>query len=240
MRRLFVTGASSEIGQKLILDQEQNFDQVIAHYNKTPGPLETLKAALGEKIELVHGDFSDAKDTERMIACMRENNWLPSDIVHLSAGKFQLKNFSKTPWETFQQNFDISVRSVVMILQAFLPPMSRAHDGRVVIMLSSVTEGVPPKYLSYYIAVKYAMLGLVRELSAEYAEKGISINGISPEMTNTKYLSSVPALVRDLNIKGSPRGRLLEAEDIMPAFRLFLSKDGKAVTGQNLLITDGK
>lgn len=240
MRTLLVTGASSEIGRQLILDCQDSFDRIIAHCSHAPQRLDDLKAQVGEKLLVVQADFSSQDATLAMIEKLNQAELIPTNIVHLPAGKFELKHFPKAKWEDFQLEIDISVRSIVLILQSFLPKMAKAHSGRVVLMLSSVTQGVPPKYLSYYTAAKYALLGLVRELSAEYAEKGISINGISPEMVDTQYLKNIPTLVKELNIKDSPRKRLLSTQDILPVLRMLLSEDAGAITGQNILISDGR
>ncbi len=240
MRTLLITGGTSEIGQTIIRDQAARFDRIIAHCSSRPERLNTLREELGDKITAVCANFSDTESTQNMVAWLKAENMMPTDIVHLPAGSFELKNFPKVKWEQFERDMNIAMRSLVLILQGVLPEMARQHSGRIVVMLSSVTEGVPPKYLASYVTTKYALLGLVRELSAEYAEKGISINGVSPEMTETKYLDKIPPMVKELNRESGPRKRLLTPADILPAVRLLLSEDAGAITGQNLVITDGK
>ncbi len=240
MRTLLITGASSELGQAILADQAGRFDRIAAQYASRPERLDALRERLGDRLTPVRADFTDEADTLRMAAELKEQGFVPTDIVHLPAGRFELKNFPKAPWADYQRDMDISLRSLVLLLQTFLPAMAKARAGRVVVMLSSVTAGVPPKYLAPYVASKYALLGLVKALSAEYAEKGISFNGVSPEMIDTAYLSRVPAVVKELNKKNSPRGRLLSPADVVPVVRLLLDEDAGAVTGQNIVITDGK
>lgn len=240
MRTLLVTGASSDIGQRLILDRQNIFQRIVAQCSKAPERLEALREAVGKKLTIVQADFTNEADTLRMLAELKAAELFPSDIVHLPAGSFELKKFTKTTWSDFQEHLNISLRSLVLILYDFLPVMAKRQDGRIIIMLSAVTGNIPPKYLSHYVSTKYALLGLVKALAIEYAEKGISVNGISPEMTDTHYLNTIPPLVKELNIKNSPRGRMLMPEDILPIFRLLLDRDSRAITGQNFLITDGK
>lgn len=235
-----MTGASSQFGKSIILDNKERFDRIIAHRLNGSENIDALREALGEKLMVVEADFSSEADTRRMVKELLDQGIVPTDIIHLPAGKFALKNFNKIPWIEYQSGMDIAVRSAVLILQEFLPEMAKAHEGRVIVMLSSVTAGNPPKYLSYYVMVKYALLGLIKGLSSEYAGKNISINGVSPEMADTSYLRDVPTVVREMNAKSSPRGRLLVPEDVLPVFRMLLSKDAMAITGQNILITDGK
>ena len=63
-------------------------------------------------------------------------------------------------------------------------------------MLTSCTTNIPPKYLASYVTSKYALLGLVKALSNEYADKGIRINGISPSMIETKFLENIPLIYK--------------------------------------------
>ena len=84
-----------------------------------------------------------------------------------------------------------------MILQAFIPKMSKQNYGKIVFMLSAYLLGIPPKFQSPYITVKYALLGLMRNLASEYAAKGIMVNAVSPDMMETKFLSELPELIKE-------------------------------------------
>ena len=107
-------------------------------------------------------------------------------------------------------------------------------------MLTDSVIGMPPKFLSPYITVKYALLGLMKSLAVEYAGKGITINAVSPDMMETKFLSGIPELVIEQNAKNNPLGRNLTVDDVIPAFEYFLSEKANVVTGQNIGITGGK
>ena len=87
----------------------------------------------------------------------------------------------------FQNDIDIALRSLVIILNSFISDMTKAKFGKIVVMLTSCTTNIPPKYLASYVTSKYALLGLVKSLANEYADKGIRINGVSPSMIFTKY-----------------------------------------------------
>lgn len=107
-------------------------------------------------------------------------------------------------------------------------------------MLTSCTENVPPKYLSPYVTVKYALLGLMKSLAAEYAEKGITVNGVSPDMMETRFLSEVSDIIVEKSAMTSPLGRNLTVQDAVPAFEYLLSDAAAAMTGQNLVISGGR
>ena len=107
-------------------------------------------------------------------------------------------------------------------------------------MLTAYTENTPPKFLSSYVTVKYALLGLVKALAVEYADKGIAVNGVSPEMISTKFLRNMPQWVVEKNAAANPSGRNLAVEDVVPAIKFLLSDEAGQITGQNLVITGGR
>jgi len=145
--------------------------------------------------------------------------------------------FHKNNWEVYQKEIDTSLRSIMMILKAFTPQMAKQKYGKVVFMLSAYLLGIPPKFQSPYITVKYALLGLMRNIAAEYASKGINVNAVSPDMIETKFLSELPDLVKEQSAKNNPLGRNIYVEEIVPTIEYLLSPASDVVTGQNIGVT---
>lgn len=236
---LLVTGGSSDVGMALIEKVQDDFDYIIAHRIGDNEKLLSLKEKLGDKLILVKGDFLSEEDTYRFVEEIKSLGKIPTHIVHLPAGRFENIKFTKIGWEKFEKDYHIAFRSLVIILSAFLPMMEKNKFGRIVVMLTSCTLNIPPKYLASYVSSKYALLGLVKALANEYAEKGIRINGVSPSMMDTKFLDSIPDLIVEQNALKSPTGKNLSVEEVVPTFQFLLSDDAQGITGQNLAITNG-
>ena len=241
---LIVAGASSDVGIALIKRVAANYDQVICHYCSSISLIEELREQFGDKIIPIQADFADKLQTERFIEEALSKCLKPYHFVHLSSsvptvnGKFLVK-FSKTDWLHFEQELNISFRSAVTCCQAFAPLMAKARSGKIVLMLSSQTVWEPSKsYSTAYICVKHALLGLVKSLSAEYIGHGVTVNGVSPAMIDTKFLQ-VPDIVRQMSIDASPVKRLLTVHDVVPTFEFLLSAGANTVTGQNIAVTAG-
>ena len=79
----------------------------------------------------------------------------------------------------------------------------------------------------------------MKSLAVEYASRGITINAVSPEMMETKFLSDIPKLIVEQNAKESVLGRNLYVEEVISAFEFLLSDNANAVTGLNLKVTGG-
>ena len=120
-----------------------------------------------------------------------------------------------------------------------MPKLAKEKRGVVVVMLSSCVLGVPPKALSHYTTVKYALLGLVKSLASEYADKRIRINAISPSMIETKFLSNIDERLIEIIASNNPLKRNASPTDIVPTVKLLLSDDASFMNGANLPITGG-
>ena len=236
---LLITGASSDVGDNLINKVYKEFDYIIAHHIGDNENLLKWKEKLGEKLILIKGNFLDESDTYKFVEDIKNTGKIPTHIVHLPAGKYENIKFSKMNWEKFNTDINIAVRSLVIILNEFLPVMAKNKYGKVVVMLTSCTTNIPPKYVSSYVTSKYALLGLVKALANEYADKGIRINGVSPTMMETKFLQSIPELIVKQNAMNSPTGNNLSVDEVTPMFEFLLSDKSDAITGQNIAITNG-
>lgn len=239
-RVLLVTGASSDVGHQLIRSIAGNYQIILGHYNGSKEMLEKLGREFGEKIVPMQADFSSEGSIFSMAEEIRAKGYAPTHIVHLASPKAFNKKFHKCAWEEYQNGIDVSLRSIVLLLEAFIPDMVKMRYGRILFMLTSyVLGGVPPKYQSPYITVKYALYGLMRNLAAEYAEKGITVNAVSPDMMETKFLADIPDLIIQQNAERNPLKRNITVEDVVPAMEYLLSDEAAAVTGQNIGVTGG-
>lgn len=237
---LFVTGASSDVGNALIKKVSDRYQVIWAHYCNSQERLNELKNEYGEKIVPIQADFSNRKSTQDLIGKIIESGNFPDHIVHLSSPKTFNQRFQKCMWEDYQKGMDTSLQSIITILQAFLPHMVKKKYGKVVFMLTDCVIGRPPRFQSPYVVVKYALLGLMKSLAVEYMGKGITVNGVSPDMIETRFLSNIPELVVEQNAQNSPLGRNLTVNEVVPAFEYFLSDGADVVTGQNIGVTGGQ
>ena len=237
---LLVTGASSDIGSKFIQETADDYSFIWAHYCHSFGRIEELQMQFKEKIIPIRADFQKEEEIENVLASIKEDGRIPHSILHIPAQPMQYINFEKLSWEDYEAQIHISVKSVQMILEGILPYLLADHKGHILFLLSACTVGAPPKYLGAYCTVKYALLGMMKALSIETADKGIVVNGISPEMIETRFLNDLPHLIVDKSAKDSPIGRNLNIDDIIPVMKMLLSDKNVAITGENIPIAAGK
>ena len=86
---------------------------------------------------------------------------------------------------------------------------------------------------------KYALLGLVRSAAVEYAGKGITVNGISPNMMETKFLAEVDDLSITMNAENSAMRRNIDVNEVCAAMEYLCSDAAAYINGINFNMSGG-
>jgi 3-oxoacyl-[acyl-carrier protein] reductase len=236
--KILIIGASSDIGLDLI----RNIDQdalIIAHYNSSHRDLEDLLSQIDQESVMIKADLSIEKETVAMVDSIEKNYGIPNKIIHLPAPKFENIRFKDIELNNFQNDLEVCLKSLIIILNKFLPKLSKGQQGKVVCMLSSVVLNKPPKALAQYTIIKYALLGLVKSLASEYSDKNIQINAISPSMCETKFLNSLNDKLVELSAYNNPNKRNAVVGDITPIIKMLISSKSDYISGVNIPVTGG-
>ena len=238
---LLIVGASSEVGSQYLKAYGHRYKMIYAHYNHGIEILNELGALFGEKLIIVQDNLNDVRTGgENILAKIRATNIWPNCILHCPAPKIENTRFLKADWSIFEKNLNIMVGSCVKIFpELFKQILKEKKKGYCTLILSSCTEGIPPKFETQYVTAKYALLGLMKSLSCEYSDRGIMVNGISPGMMETKFLDSIFDHVIEENAQKSPFGRNLKVEEILPMIDFLLSDRADRITGQNIVVSGG-
>jgi len=235
---ILIIGASSDIGLDLIKNINENALIIAHYYNSNEKLLEVSKNINNELITL-QANLINEIEINNLISTIENNYGLPNKIIHLAATRVENIRFKDVTWNDFEKDMNISLKSAVLILNKFLPKLAKEKKGKVVLMLSSYVLGVPPKLLTHYTTIKYAMLGLVKSLASEYADKNIQINSISPSMVETKFLDNINEKFVELGAYNHPLKRNAKVGDITPIIKLLISKESDYMNGINIPITGG-
>ena len=93
---------------------------------------------------------------------------------------------TETDWDV---SFDINVKSMYRVIQAFLPAMLEAGHGNIVntSSVASAITGVPNRFV--YGTTKAAVTGLTKMIAKDFVEKGIRCNAICPGTVDSPSLN---------------------------------------------------
>ncbi|MDA9279884.1 SDR family oxidoreductase [bacterium] len=235
---ILIIGASSDIGLDLI---ESISDEalIIAHYNSSNQKLLELSKNVTNELVTLKADLSKEEEINSLLDVIESVYGIPSKIIHLAAPKFENIRFKDISWDNFQNEINISLKSIILILNRFLPKMAKLKQGKIVIILSSVVINVPPKALTQYATIKFALLGLVKSLASEYSDKNIQINAVSPSMIETKFLDNINEKLIELNSFNHPLKRNATIKEVTPIIKMLISKESNYINGVNIPITGG-
>jgi NAD(P)-dependent dehydrogenase (short-subunit alcohol dehydrogenase family) len=236
---ILVTGASSDIGMALLRLLLTTTDtRILAHCHSNREKLDALAIEFIHRVEVLQADLSNPSSTQ-VLAQQLVDLDTPTGFVHLPALRLAPERFTKVRWELLERDLFVQVGSAVVLLQKLLPRMTKLRRARVVFMLTSSVHGIPPKFLSQYTMVKYAQLGLMRSLAAEYAATPVRINAVSPSMVETKFLQDLSDLAVQAAAAGHPLGRNAQPHDIVGAIRFLLSEEADFISGVTLPVAGG-
>lgn len=140
----------------------------------------------------------------------------------------------------WQALYDVNVGHVLHVTHAFLPSMLERRSGAVV-NVSSVEglRGYPPD--AVYGAFKAAVVQFTRCLGVEVAGKGVKVNGIAPDLTQTPqsdFVGRDPEIMRDKWPTFLPVGRMGEPID-QARVVLFLASELSDFLCGHTIPTDG-
>jgi 3-oxoacyl-[acyl-carrier protein] reductase len=236
---ILVTGASSALGQAIIRRIADGRNVILAGCHTRCAGLRELAEQIASPLVPIKADLSTPEGIEAFVAAAEAETLTPRAIIHLPAPRLELTRFKDLAWTDFESQMDLQLRSAVGILGRFVPRMAKAGQGRVVVALSSVTLGLPPKAMAHYVTAKHALLGLVLALAAEYADRGVTVNAVSPGMMQTALLDRVPEKILEIAAAQNPMRRIATPEDVAPLVAYLLSPEAAYLTGTNMPVTGG-
>ena len=240
-RRYLILGASSDLGLEFLRNGKWfPDDEVLVQYCRSRERLETVVQELPCKVQLLQADFLQAESLQGFIAQLQAAAYVPTHILHIPALPIENKRFTEYSWQEAENQLMVQVRSFYEVMQAVLPGMIRRKNGRVVAILTSYSVAVPPRFLSVYVMAKYALMGLMKALAAEYAPKHLQFNMVSPSMMETRFVEGIYQPVIQQSAAANPMKRNALVSDVVPLLQYLFSEENSFMTGVNIPVAGGE
>ena len=172
-------------------------------------------------------------------------NQLPSvDVLFNGAGFVHDGTILECDDEAWDYSFDLNVKSMYRMVQAFLPGMLENKRGSIINMSSvaSSIKGVPNRFA--YSATKAAVIGLTKSIAIDYVEHGIRCNAICPGTVHSPSLEERLSATGDFDsaytafVARQPMGRIGEPDEVAN-LALYLASDASAFTTGQCHVIDG-
>ena len=166
------------------------------------------------------------------------------DILVNNVGIAVFGRVDDTSLADWERVLGVNVTGTFLVSRAVVPLMLDAGHGAIV-NLGSVAGLVGIGGMAAYCAAKGAIVNLTRQMSADYAGKGIRVNCVCPGTVGSTDLgrqllgtdTSEDARLRRL--ARYPIGRLGEPEEIAEAILFLVSDEASFVTGAAFAVDGG-
>ncbi len=246
-KHALVTGGSRGIGRGIALRLAEAGARVAIHYYVNEGAAkETLERVRkhGSDGFLVQADVSRVQDIQRMFARVRQE--FGTLDIFVANARPELAKFYQKPMEITLEAWDHALDSQA---KAFLVGVREAvqlmSDGSRIVAVT-YAPGAQKGTWQPWVAMgsaKAALESLVRYFAVTLAQRGITVNSVSPGLTDDSVLNGLPQPVVDTarawhQSGWTPMGRMGTPADIGNAVALLCSPDAGWITGQ-LIHADG-
>jgi 2-epi-5-epi-valiolone dehydrogenase / demethylgadusol O-methyltransferase len=171
------------------------------------------------------------------------DRWGGLEVAVNNAGVNRNSAAEDTAVDEWDEMFALNTRAVFRCCQAEARVMLAAGYGKVVNTASMASIIVPhPQKQAAYNASKAAVVQLTRTLAAEWADRGVRVNCISPGIIRTALIEQSDALrpLVDEWLAQIPMGRLGEVTDLQAGIVYLACEASDYMTGHNLVIEGGQ
>lgn len=161
----------------------------------------------------------------------------PIAALVTSAGHYEMAPVSQISTEAWQRMLRVHVGGLFHAARACLPDMFARGSGAVVAVASELAVGGGDGD-AHYAAAKGAILGLVRSLAAEVADRGVRVNAVAPGPTDTPLLSDDSPWRAADYLATLPLGRLVTPVEVARCVQ-YLVCDATFSTGDVVNVNAG-
>lgn len=245
-RVAIVTGASSGIGDHMTRTLASNGVNVIAAARRVDR-LDALAASTADapgQVVAMRCDVGNESDLDAMVSAAYEE-FGQLDIVVNNAGVTDAPQRAQNESaRDFARVIDINLNSCFLLARSAASAMIKAEAAGSIINIGSAHSHVAsaPNSQAAYVASKTGLVGLTRELGAQWARHNIRVNCIAPgyfptELTDPMMQEGSSGL--GYITKRTPMRRPGRLEELDGALLLLASDASTYMTGQSVTVDGG-
>lgn len=230
---LQIAEALGEMGAKLALTarKKDELDHAVGHLAKEGIEAHAFACDIGKR-ETLPGVF------DQMLARLGR-----LDILVNNAGAVWGAPAEDHPLEAWDKLISLNLMGTfVMSQQAAKKAMIPAKSGRIINVASVAglyaSDPAVVRTVSYN-ATKHAVVGLTRQLAAEWGVHGITVNAICPGFFPSKMTAATLDSTGELVRKNTPTRRLGGPEDLKGLALLLASDASRHITGEAISVDGG-
>mgnify|MGYP001310879866 FL=1 len=244
MRHAIVTAGTRGLGVQVTEALLKKGYSVTATYRRDVEAMKRLKERWKEyedRLQFVRADITKKDDIYRTVDQAYEK-FARIDVLINNAGPYiferkKLIDYDDGDW---YEMIEGNLSAVYHLLKKVVPIMRKQRYGRIVTYGFQGASSAPGWiYRSAYAAAKVGLVSLMKTVSIEEAEYGITVNMVCPGNIAGEMKEATIAEARQFTDKETPIGRSGTGEDIARAVLFLCDEDADMVTGSVLEVTGG-
>lgn len=235
-----ITGGSTGIG--LAIAQEFVAQGAYVFITgRRQAELDQAKTLIGKNVTAVQSDVAKLEDLDKLYDIVaREKGKI--DIIIANAGIGELVSTAEATPAHFDRIFSVNARGAFFTVQKALRLIK---DGGSIVLVASNAQfkGIPG--FAAYSATKAALRSFARTWAAEFKDRGIRVNSLSPGPIDTPIFETVAKTREEVEkIKQGfssqvPLGRIGRPDEMAKAALFLASNDSSFSTGIDLVADGG-
>ena len=235
----YVTGGMGGIGTAICQRLHQDGFVVIAGCGPTRDFNKWLdeQKALGFHFYASVGNVSSWESTVDAFAKAKAEHG-PIDVLVNNAGITRDRMFLKMTRDDWDAVIDTNLNSMFNVTKQVVGDMVERGWGRI-IQISSVNGEKGQAGQTNYSAAKAGMHGFTMALAQELANKGVTVNTISPGYIGTDMVKAIRPEVLDKIVNTIPVKRLGEPSEIASIIAWLASNESGYSTGADFSVNGG-
>lgn len=228
---------ASEGGTVVLLDiNETLLNQTVADFKKKD-------ISDSDSFGNTEGYVVDVSDEQSVASAMEqiEKGFGKIDIMVNCAGIVgpTATKITDYPVEAYDKVYQVNLRGSFLMTKYALKAMEKRNYGRILLLASIAgKEGNP--FMTGYSSMKAGVLGLVKGVGKEYANTGITINGLAPAVIHTALNDNTAPEQMAYMVSKIPMNRLGTVEEVAAISAWIVSKESSFNTGFIFDISGGR
>lgn len=241
---VLVTGASSGIGRATAELMASRGAMIVVNYNTNKQgadeTLQNIKNNGGEGV-VIQADVTKKDQVDAMVDNILRLYGAIHVLVNNAGSGVKPSSFMEISEALWDETYDINVKSILFCSQAVLKDMLPRKNGKIINISSGAARIGGAGESIHYASAKGAVNTLTLGMAKEFAEHGISINGVAPGMIDTPWhakFSSGDRLSKSL--PGIPLKRAGTAEEIAEVIAFLASDAAGYIVGEIITVSGGR
>jgi 3-oxoacyl-[acyl-carrier protein] reductase len=237
-----VIGGTGGIGKAVCKQLAADGFKVLIHYFSKKDSAEEIKKNIekhGGQAYTLQADITNAGERKNISDFLKRYDLQVDVLINCSSMKIPKIAMAELSWNDFEEQINFHIRSTFEICKLFVTELAPNGKGKI-INIGTLAADKPNTDWLHYITAKSALTGFTKALAFELGPKGVTVNMVSPGLTDTELTSNIPEKVKLITASQTPLRRLTTVEDVAGAVAFLASDKANFITGENIRVNGGQ